>query len=206
MTMKNEKWKIDYFNEISSTQQYLLERVEKEDLNYYCVWSENQTDGIGTKGRSWKGERGNLFFSFVVNLDEFNFIPIQSLSVYFSFLMFEVLKKYKKNLIIKWPNDIYILENEPKKVVGILANIKKGKIVCGIGVNTKINPNIKAEYKSGCLDMDIKNDKILKEFLYFINQKPKWETVFKEYKKIFNKSKNIFDIKNDLNNDATLKR
>jgi len=204
--MKSEKWSIEYFEEIDSTQKYLLERVEKEDLNYYCVWSEYQTDGIGTKNRKWIAKKGNLFFSFVVNLDEFNFVPMQSLSVYFSYLMYEVLRKYDKRITLKWANDLYVLDNEPKKIGGVLTNIKKKKIICGIGINTKFAPEIKSEYKSGCLDISIKNDKILEEFLKEVDKKRKWENVFLEYKKIFEQNKNIFKIKGILNNDATLKR
>ncbi len=198
-------WNINYFEIIDSTQKYLLNKIEKKDLNYYCVWSEIQTNGIGTKNKKWIGKKGNLFFSFAVNLNEFNFVPMQSLSVYFSYLMYKVLIKYKKNLTIKWPNDIYLLENRPKKIAGILTNIKKNKIVCGIGVNTKINPNIAYEYESGCLDIDIKNDKILKDFLKQVLAKPGWEDIIKDYKCIFNKSKHIFYIDAEINNDATLK-
>ena len=201
----SKQWKIEYFEEIDSTQKYLLKKIEKENLNYYCVWSEYQTSGIGTKNRKWVAKRGNLFFSFVVSLEEFNFIPLQSLSVYFSYLMYEILKKYDKRVTLKWANDLYILENEPKKVGGILTNIKKKKIICGIGVNTKFAPEIDSEYKSGCLDINIKNDKILEEFFDKLDKKKKWGKVFFEYKKIFEKNKKIFGIDGILNNDATLK-
>ena len=200
------KWKIDYFYEIDSTQKYLLKSIEKEDLNYYCVWSEFQTNGIGTKGRNWEGKRGNLFFSFVIDLDEFSFVPMQSLSVYFSYLMYEVLSQYNNKITLKWANDLYILEDEPKKVGGVLVNIKRKKIICGIGINTKFNPKINSEYKSGCLDIKIKNDRILKEFLDKVLEKKSWEIVFQEYKRIFYKNREIFKIKYDLNYDATLKR
>ena len=199
------KWKIEYFSEIDSTQKYLLKRVEKEDLNYYCIWSDFQTDGIGTKGREWKGKRGNLFFSFVVNLEEFNFIPLQSLSVYFSYLMYEVLKRYDDRVTLKWANDLYILDEVPKKVGGVLVNIKRKKIICGIGVNTKFNPLIDGEYKSGCLDIKIKNDKILDKFLKEVNKKRTWEEIFCNYKEIFYQNSAIFNLNYELNNDATLK-
>ena len=202
--MKITNWKIKYFDEIDSTQKYLLKRVEKEDLNYYCVWSDFQTNGIGTKGRSWKGERGNLFFSFVVNLEEFNFVPIQSLSVYFSYLMYEVLKRYDKRITLKWANDLYILDNEPKKLGGVLVNIKRKKIVCGIGINTKFAPKIK-EYKTASLNGKIKNDRILEEFFLKVEKKRKWEDIFIEYEKIFNENKEIFNIRGVLNKDASLK-
>ena len=204
--MENRKWKIEYFEEINSTQKYLIEKVKKEDINYYCVWSELQTDGIGTHQRKWIGEKGNLFFSFCIDLKEFDFVPLQSLSVYFSFLMYKILKKYNDKLTIKWANDLYILDKTPKKVGGVLCNIKNKKIICGIGINTKKNVSLSGEYESGSLDINIKNDKILEEFLYLIDKKISWEEVFKEYNKIFEKNRGIFGIKSSLNNDATLKR
>ena len=203
--MENEKWKIIYFEKIDSTQKYLLENLDKFKLPI-CIWSEFQTSGIGTKNRKWKGKKGNLFFSFAVSLSEFKFVPMQSLSVYFSYILFEILKQYKDNLIIKWPNDIYILEDRPKKIAGILINIKKNTIICGIGVNTQLNPNVKVEkYESGCLCVKGKNDKILKEFLFNISNKQSWEEIFNKYKNVFGKSKKIFNINAKLNNDATIK-
>jgi len=203
--MKNQKWKIEYFREIDSTQTYLLKKIEKENLNYYCIWSEYQSNGIGTKNRKWIARKGNLFFSFVVNLKEFNFIPIQSLSVYFSYLMYEILKKYDKRITLKWANDLYIIDNEPKKVGGVLVNIKKKKIICGMGINTKFAPDIEGDYKSGCLDIKIKNDRILEEFLINLDYKKSWQEVFNNYREIFLKNRDIFKIKASLNEDATLK-
>jgi len=205
LRIENREWRIIYFEKIDSTQKYLLENLDKFNLPI-CIWSEFQTAGVGTRNRKWIGEKGNLFFSFAISLEEFDFIPRQSLSVYFSYILYEILKSFKKNLIIKWPNDIYLLEDRPKKVAGILINIRKNIIICGIGVNTQINPNVKIEnYESGCLCVKGKNDKILKEFLFEISKKPKWKNIFKEYKKIFEISKNIFDLKANLNNDATIK-
>ncbi len=201
-----KKWEIEKFDVINSTQKYLLKKIEKEDLNFYCVWSEFQTDGIGTKNNKWVGEKGNLFFSFVINLNEFNFVPMQSISIYFSFIMYEILHKYKNNLIIKWPNDIYIFDEIPKKIAGVLVNIKRKKIICGIGVNTKHSVNLEGEYESGSLDIDIKNDKILQDFLNSVLKKPLWEYVFNKYKKVFDKSKRFFYDNAKLNKDATLKR
>ena len=202
---EEKKWRIEYFNEINSTQKYLIKKVKKEDLNYYCIWSEFQTNGIGTHKRKWIGKRGNLFFSFVVDINEFNFVPMQSLSVYFSFLMYKVLKKYNEKLIIKWPNDLYILDKTAKKIGGILCNVVKKKIICGIGINTKYSVGLNEKYEYGCLDIDIKNDKILKNFLELVDKKILWEIVFKEYNKNFEKNRPVFGIKNRLNNDATLK-
>ncbi len=200
-----KKWKIKYFNEIDSTQKYLIEKVKKENLNRYCIWSEFQTNGIGTHQREWIGKKGNLFFSFVVDVNEFDFVPMQSLSVYFSFLMYKILKKYNEKLTIKWPNDLYILDKTPKKTGGVLCNIIKKKIICGIGINTKHPVGLNKKYEYGCLDIDIKNDKILKNFLLLVDRKILWENIFSEYNEIFEKNRLIFGIEKTLNNDGTLK-
>jgi len=201
--MENGKWKIIYFEKIDSTQKYLLENLDKFKLPV-CIWSEFQTAGVGTRNRKWIGKKGNLFFSFASYLDEFKFIRKESLSIYFAYVLFDVLREYKENLIIKWPNDIYILEEKPKKVAGILVNIKKDIFVCGIGVNTKFNPFIKNEYESGCLGIDEKNDKILNSFLNNL-EKYSWEEVFYNYKLIFEKSKKIFNTRGELDYNGFLK-
>jgi len=203
--INNRYWAVIYFDEIDSTQKYLINNLNRFNLPV-CIWSENQTGGIGTKNRKWEGNKGNLFFSFAINQAEFDFVPMQSLSVYFSYILYDVLKKYNQNVTIKWPNDIYILEETPKKIAGILTNIKNKKIICGIGINTEFDPNIIADsYKSGCLCIKGKNDKILKEFLSLLVNKYSWEYVFENYSKIFAKNKSVFGINGILNNDATIK-
>ena len=100
---------------------------------------------------------------------------------------------------------MYILDKTPKKVGGILVNIIKKKIICGIGVNTKKSVKLNGEYESACLDINTKNDKILEEFLLLVDRKIKWEDIFIEYNDVFEKNKKFFFITENLNNDATLK-
>ena len=103
-----------YFNEIDSTQKYLLKNYKNLNLPV-CVWSENQTNGIGSKNNKWEGKRGNLFFSFAYPLDFFKNIPMQSFSIYFGWIIKKVLNSYGSKVVLKWPNDIYILEYGVKK-------------------------------------------------------------------------------------------
>jgi BirA family biotin operon repressor/biotin-[acetyl-CoA-carboxylase] ligase len=56
-----------YFDKIDSTQKYLVEKIKLKELSPpICIWSEYQTNGIGSRGNSWIGKKGNLFFSFAV--------------------------------------------------------------------------------------------------------------------------------------------
>ena len=62
--------KIIRLNEVNSTQSYLKEYIQKNGYNNpLCVTSKIQTAGFGSRGNSWIGKEGNLFFSFVVSKD-----------------------------------------------------------------------------------------------------------------------------------------
>ncbi|WP_024787112.1 MULTISPECIES: biotin--[acetyl-CoA-carboxylase] ligase [unclassified Lebetimonas] len=191
----NVVWEIIYFNKIDSTQKYLIENIDKYKLPV-CVWSEYQTEGIGSRGNRWLGERGNLFFSFALknNLN----IPIQSLSIFFAFVMKKTLENFGLNLFMKWPNDLYT--KDLKKVCGVLSQFKKDILTVGIGVNTKKSPS----NNFAGLDLKIKNDKILKGFLKNIYNYS-WEEIINEYQKEFEKTKNLFDIDGILEDDGSLK-
>ena len=182
-----------YFKKIDSTQKYLLENLEKFELPI-CVWSEFQTHGIGSRGNNWIGKRGNLFFSFADYLENYKNIPIQSLSIYFGWIIKEVLNEYGSKAVLKWPNDIYL----DKKIGGVITNIKKDKVICGIGINTKFAP-----MGFDCLDIDIKNDKILKSFFEKLNNLS-FSDVIDRYKKEFEKTKKRFKIDGELAEDGAI--
>ncbi|WP_457560520.1 biotin--[acetyl-CoA-carboxylase] ligase [Caminibacter sp.] len=191
--MKNEKFKLIYFKEIDSTQKYLLENLEKYELPV-CIWSDYQTDGIGSRGNKWIGKRGNLFFSFADYLENYAYIPIQSLSIYFGWIIKEVLNDFGSKAMLKWPNDIFL----NKKIGGVITNIKSGKIVCGIGINTKFSPS---EFE--CLDIEIKNDKILKAFFEKLS-KVDFKDVMEKYKAEFEITKKRFGIDGVLADDGAI--
>jgi len=179
---------IIYFNQIDSTQKYLLHNL-KENI---CIWSDNQTNGIGSRGNSWIGEKGNLFFSFSIHKDKLpDDLLLQSISIYFMYQLKKLLKTLGSKVKFKWPNDLYL----KKKVGGCITNIKNDIIICGIGLNTKSS----LEYES--LDIDIENEKLLKIYLEYIQNFPKWQEIFKEFEEEFYKY-NFINAK--LNKDGSI--
>ena len=64
--MYNKNMKIIKLKEVDSTHRYIkdyiLENGYREPL---CILSDFQTQGIGSRGNSWIGKEGNVFFSFV---------------------------------------------------------------------------------------------------------------------------------------------
>ncbi len=187
------KMKFLYFKEIDSTQKYLLENLKELDAPL-CVWSECQKNGIGSRGNKWIGKCGNLFFSFVDFLENYKDVPIQSLSIYFGWIMKKTLNDFGSEVVLKWPNDLYL----NKKIGGVLTNIKKDKVICGIGINTKFAPK---EFER--LDIEIKNDKILKAFFKNL-EKISFKEAIKEYKQEFELTKKKFNINGILCDDGAI--
>jgi len=184
---------IIYFKELESTQKYLLENL-KENI---CIWTDNQTKGIGSRGNSWIGEKGNLFFSFsILKKDLPKDLPLQSTSIYFMYILKMVLNSLGSKVIFKWPNDLYL----KNKVGGIITNIKNDIIIVGIGLNT----NQSSKFDN--LDIKIGNLELLK--LYFESLDKSWKKVFDNFEKDFYKYKfitqNIDLSKAKLNKDGSI--
>jgi len=199
--VENGKLQIIYFEKIDSTQKYLIEKIKNNSLiPPVCIWSEMQTDGIGSRNNKWIGKKGNLFFSFALEQAKLKEVPLESLSIYFGWIFKKTLNKLGSKAVMKWPNDIYLIKEKPKKIGGVITNITRNTVICGIGLNTKFSPDMEFER----LDIEIKNDKILKSFfsnLYIQN----WQSVINEYKVEFEKYKKLFAISAELMNDGSLK-
>lgn len=174
---------IIYFKSLPSTQKYLVEAIKKEKLKApIIVVAKNQTDGIGSRNNIWSGDNGNLFLSFAIK-ELPKDLELASSSIYFAFLMKEVLLEFKKDIWIKWPNDIY-LKNE--KVGGIITKVVDNNLICGIGVNLK-SSNL---YKG--LNIEIEPLNIVKEYKKRLLILPLWKQVFSQYKIEFEKSREFF--------------
>ena len=175
--------KIIKLEEVDSTHRYIkdyiLENSYKEPL---CIFTDYQTQGIGSRGNSWIGEKGNLFFSFVVDKDFLpNDLALQSSSIYFSFILKKVLKDLNSSVWLKWPNDFYM---EDKKIGGTITTISKDLIYCGIGINLK---NVGDDF--GKLDIDVDAEDMLKSYFLNLEKKLLWKQIFSEFKIEFKHSK-----------------
>jgi len=110
---------IVYLDEIDSTHRYLKEYIKENGFKIpIAVVTQNQTNGIGSRENSWYGMQGNLFFSFVLSKDFLpNDLKIESASIYFSYVLKEILTKYGSCVWLKWPNDFYL---DDKKIGGTI--------------------------------------------------------------------------------------
>ena len=130
---------IQHFPELYSTQQYLSEQIQLNNLvEGTVVWADYQTNGYGKESNRWLSEQGaNLTFSFLLRptflLAENSFSLTQSVALGISDFLLPWLPEVK----VKWPNDIWI---NHRKICGFITDSQLiGKCfqtaVCGIGLN-----------------------------------------------------------------------
>lgn len=175
--------KIIRLDEVNSTHKYLKEYIlENEYTSPLCIVTDLQTQGIGSRGNSWIGKKGNLFFSFALDINSLpKDLPLQSTSIYFTYILKNILKNLGSQVWIKWPNDFYI---ENKKIGGTITSMSKNFIFCGIGLNLL---DVEKEYEK--LDIKIDVDEVLKNYFFEIEKKISWKQIFSDFKIEFEKSK-----------------
>jgi BirA family transcriptional regulator, biotin operon repressor / biotin---[acetyl-CoA-carboxylase] ligase len=174
---------IIFLKSVDSTHIYLKNYITlhgyKEPL---AIVTQNQTHGIGSRDNHWDGQSGNLFFSFVLSRDLLpDDLPIQSTSIYFSFILKEILSHLGSLIWLKWPNDFYLNE---KKIGGTITNFKGNLFYCGIGINLQYTNEI-----YGNLDIKISINDLISKYFEQVLQKSEWKNVFSKYRLEFDSSK-----------------
>jgi len=173
---------IKYFKELPSTQEYLIDGIKSNKISSpVAIVALSQPKGVGSRDNSWISQDGDLTFSFAINISDLpNDLPISSASIYFGFLIKEVLKEYQNNIYLKWPNDIYINNT---KCGGIVTYLVKKTYIVGIGIN--LTPR---DDEFGYIDA--KNDlfKILQSYFLLLKEPPKWQQVFSKFRLEFKNS------------------
>jgi BirA family biotin operon repressor/biotin-[acetyl-CoA-carboxylase] ligase len=174
---------IVYFDELESTQTYLVKNILNKKISPpIAVVAKRQTKGVGSRDNSWEGGEGNLFFSFAISLKELpKDLPIGSASIYFSFIMKEILKEFRDDIWLKWPNDFYYQED---KVGGTITKKIDDILVCGMGINLKKDSN---SYRA--LSINIEPILLLKRYIKELKNPPSWKQVFSKYAIEFERSK-----------------
>ncbi|MGB5868064.1 MAG: biotin--[acetyl-CoA-carboxylase] ligase [Arcobacteraceae bacterium] len=174
---------IIFLKSVDSTHTYLKNYINVNGYkNPLAVVTQHQTHGIGSRNNNWDGQYGNLFFSFVIDKNRLpNDLPMQSASIYFSFILKEILSDLGSTIWLKWPNDFYISD---KKIGGTITNFSGELFYCGIGLNLyQINDNY------GYLDIKLDIEKLLSHYFNQILQKMNWKKIFSKYRVEFTNSK-----------------
>ena len=176
---------IQYFEELPSTQKYLIEQVCSGAIDSnMAIVAKKQTNGVGSRKNCWVSSDGDLTFSFCYKKKLLpDDLPISSASIYFAYLMKELLCSFGQECWLKWPNDIYI---KNKKAGGVVTYSTKEFYIVGIGINLK-----KREDNFAYFHIKKMGDDILKPYFLLLKKRVKWQEIFSKYRLEFEKKKNI---------------
>ena len=177
---------IIYFDNIDSTQKYLIDSINRGRYSPpIAIIAKEQHLGVGSRGNSWEGGVGNLYTSIALTKEYLpNDLPITSASIYFGWLMRDILIEYNDKVWLKWPNDIYI---ENSKIGGIITYCKSSLVIIGIGINMSRGSN---NYYS--IELDLTPYELLTIYIEKLQQKVSWKSIFSKYRLEFEKSREFF--------------
>lgn len=130
--------RLQYLEEIGSTNTYLLERADDPDWpDFSVVVTDNQTSGRGRLNRSWESKKGkSLAVSVLLRPVEFGIAKYSWLPLIAGLAMQRAVASLLDSgeVGLKWPNDVQV---NGEKISGILAEVTSAgtAVVVGAGLN-----------------------------------------------------------------------
>lgn len=182
---------IHWFESLESTQSFLLEELKASRLKApVCIGTNSQTQGKGSRGNSWIGQKGNLFLSVAIERSSLpEDLKLESSSIYMAFLMKELLVTLGSKVWLKWPNDFYLGD---KKIGGVITNLSGNTLVCGIGINLVSSPE---NFEK--IDIAISAYDLTKSYSELFKNLPSWKLIFSNYQIEFENSRVFFTHNNN---------
>jgi BirA family biotin operon repressor/biotin-[acetyl-CoA-carboxylase] ligase len=123
---------IRWFDELDSTNRYLLERAAAGDPDGVVAVADVQTAGRGRLGRTWVAPREAALL--VSALLRPNLAPERRHLVTLASALALLDALGDRPAQVKWPNDVVVGD---RKLAGILAETDGSAIVVGMGVNVR---------------------------------------------------------------------
>ncbi|HEX5623015.1 MAG TPA: biotin--[acetyl-CoA-carboxylase] ligase [Sulfuricurvum sp.] len=174
-----------WFDELDSTQTYLTDALRNQTLTApVCVAAKLQTQGKGSRGNTWIAQEGNLFVSVAVSRADLpRDVKLESSSIYFAFVMKELLARLGSSVWLKWPNDFYINE---QKIGGVITNLVGDCLVCGIGINL-----VSAPEQFSKIDISISAYNLTNNYINELQKFPSWKQIFSKFELEFERSRSF---------------
>lgn len=182
---KGLRVEISCIESIDSTHLFLCEQIKKGKISQnFALYALRQENGVGSRDNVWQSLKGNLHLSFCIKKQDLSSdLPLASASIYFAYLLKELLEQKGSKIWLKWPNDLYLAE---LKVGGVISAKIADFIIGGIGLNLKYAPK-----NAAVLDIDLELENLVQEFLKILEEKRKWKDIFSKYMLEFEKSRNF---------------
>ncbi len=130
------------FNELPSTNDYLLKHAAHFAHNTVACFAEQQTAGRGRLGRAWVSPyAANIYLSLLWHFS-LTINQLAGLNMVIGISIIETIQSITTapDLMLKWPNDVYWRD---KKLAGILIDLAGesngvSSTVIGIGINVNM--------------------------------------------------------------------
>ncbi|MDP6096473.1 MAG: biotin--[acetyl-CoA-carboxylase] ligase [Gammaproteobacteria bacterium] len=127
---------IHWHDEIDSTNQEAIRKIQSGELDRALIIADCQTHGRGRRGREWISTAAGIYMSLVWPVQGSS-AELQGLSLVTALSVKSAMQESGINgLKLKWPNDVL---HEGSKLAGILLELQSGSwglcLVIGIGVN-----------------------------------------------------------------------
>jgi BirA family transcriptional regulator, biotin operon repressor / biotin---[acetyl-CoA-carboxylase] ligase len=135
-------WRIEYFNEVGSTQRVAAEMASDGAPHGTVVIAERQTAGRGRLGRSWHSPAGmNLYLTAIVR-PKMAVAQVPLLSLTTGVAVAETLEPELQGSVgLKWPNDIWLKGRKAGGIIAEAVTDPGSGLVCvllGIGLNLNL--------------------------------------------------------------------
>ena len=129
--------KIVYFRALRSTNDYLINLYKNYSIkNNLIIVSKYQKNGRGRIGKMWFSDSNSITFSFSIQLTKD--LSAWQINMAVSLALNRVLKAFRVQSLIKYPNDIIV---KSQKIAGVLTEVISVEKIkwCIVGVGVNVN-------------------------------------------------------------------
>ncbi|MCL2559499.1 MAG: biotin--[acetyl-CoA-carboxylase] ligase [Turicibacter sp.] len=126
---------LHFFEETTSTNDLAKQQIRVKPVHGSAFIARRQSAGRGTYGRSFISETGGIYFSLLINVNDWHFKEPDLATIFTAVAVREaVADVLDVQLSLKWVNDLFL---DGRKVGGILTEkqVDSDWLVIGIGLN-----------------------------------------------------------------------
>lgn len=150
---------IEVEQSLDSTNERLLKLSTSEDVHRRVCLAEYQTAGRGRRGASWLAPPGSgLCLSIAWRFQETP-SAIGALSLVIGLAVQKAVSALGADgVAVKWPNDLYIEQQQPAKIAGILIEMRSelagpSIVVIGLGLNIQLSHEVRKKIDQQASDL-----------------------------------------------------
>ena len=164
------------FEEIDSTNRYLLDEARAGAPSFTVAVADHQTAGRGRLGRTWEAPAGAALLCSVLLRPDLPPERLHLVTACVGLAAVDVVDGIiGERPELKWPNDLLL---DGRKLAGVLAEADLPAVVVGIGINVTWAPP-----GAACLGEDANREDVLTELLHALDALyGQWDEVAARYR------------------------